>query len=136
MSPCQKFFPSPAGIAWEFLNEKSMTQAGKEGNLSTRHCLCTSSVLVNHNLNTWVRLRLPTLLIKVITFTIALSYKIQGNFTSIFCLTTVSCPIHPICYNQQHRRSKSRLGSIPCRPFCTIKSTRLESRFLVPKAAA
>lgn len=43
--------------------------------LSTRHCLCTFSVLLNHMLNIRVRLWLPTLLINVVTLSIDLSCK-------------------------------------------------------------
>lgn len=47
----------------------------KKKYLSTRHCLCLFSVLLNHMLNARVRLWLPTLLINVVTFAIHLSCK-------------------------------------------------------------
>lgn len=119
-----------------------MCQTGvRKQYLSTRHCICLLSVLLDHMLNTRVWLWLPTLLINVVTFTICLPCKTviwkfhfsRKIYKMCIHLLTGLCH-HKIRSN--YEISKSRLRSIPCRPSFTIKSTRLDSKFLSPKASA
>lgn len=107
--------------------------------LSTRHCVCLLLVLLKHMLNTRVWLWLPALLINVVTFAIHLSCKtviwnfslLKKNIQNVHSSRLVCAIIQKI----KLRISKSR-SSIPCRPSFTIKSTRLEFKFLSPKASA